>query len=244
MGFGLLLCGYFILTLMSFGMADYSFAAYIIGAVVTAHAAYKLKDYCPRFAMLLAAAGIYLLVGVFDVIAFLDEQFLWGLIPVEGSLAIAADRVRFFCDVFFNAMLLWSIMTIAADVEEEKIRGKAIRNLVITGFWAVGQMLLLAFPAVAAYQNQVFTKILLLVVLISYILNALLLHACFRDICPEGEELGAPEKRSRFAFINKMNDKFDEKSTKALKETLAYGEQKQKEREEKRMSKKNRKKLK
>ncbi len=242
MGFGLLLCGYFILTFMSFGMGDYSFAAYIIGAVVTANAVLKLKDYCPRFGMLLAAAGIYLLIGFYDVVAFMDELFLWSLIPVESTLTIAVDRVRFFGEVFFHVMLLWGIWTIASDVEEDKIKGKAIRNLVFTGIWAVGQVILLIFPTVANFQNQVFTKMLLLVVLVTYVLNVLLLHACFRDICPAGEELGAPQKRSRFAFINKLNDKFDEKSTKALQETLAYSEQKQREREEKRMSKNSRKK--
>ena len=133
MGFGLLLCGYFILTFMSFGIADYSFAAYIIGAVVTANAALKLKDYCPRFGMLLAAAGIYLLIGFYDVIAFMDELFLWDLISAESALATAVDRVRFFGEVFFHAMLLWGVHTIASNVEEEKIKGKAVRNMVFTG---------------------------------------------------------------------------------------------------------------
>lgn len=243
MGFGLLLCGYFILTFMSFGMGSYSFAAYIIGAVVTANAAMKLKDYCPRFGMLTAAAGIYLILGIYDVVVFLDELFLWKLMPVTGLLTTAVDRARFFAEIFFHVMLLWSVMTIAADVEEEKIKGKAIRNMVFTGIWCLGQVILIAFPAVANFQNQVFSKFLTLFVLIlCYLLNALLLHACFRDICPAGEELGAPMKRSRFAFINKLNDKFEEKSTKALKETLAYGEQKQKAREEKRRSKNSRKK--
>ena len=241
MGFGLLLCGYFILTVMSFGMGDYSFAAYIIGAVVTANAALKLKDYCPRFGMLIAAAGIYLLIGLYDVVAFMDELFLWNLITAESTLPTAVDRVRFFGEVFFHVMLLWSIRTIAADVEEEKIKGRSHISLVFTGIWAVGQLVLLFVPSLAAFQNQFFPKLLLLMVLLTYGFNAFLLHACFRDICPEGEELGAPEKRSRFAFINKLNDKFDEKSTKALKETLAYGEQKQREREEKRQSKKKKK---
>lgn len=242
MGFGLLLCGYFILTLMSFGIGDYSFAAYIIGAVVTANAALKLKDYCPRFGMLIAASGIYLLVGLYDVVAFMDELFLWNLISAESTLPVAADRVRFFGEVFMHVMLLWSVRTLAADVEEEEIKNNALRNLIFTGGWAVGQIILLAVPSLAAIQNQVIPKILLLVVLVTYILNAFLLHACFRDICPAGEEMGSPVKRSRFSFINKLNDKFDEKSAKALKETLEYGEQKQREREEKRLSKKKKKK--
>ncbi|MBE6557682.1 MAG: hypothetical protein E7661_01545 [Ruminococcaceae bacterium] len=241
MGFGLLLCGYFILTLMSFGVGDYSFAAYIIGSVVMANAALKLKDYCPRFAMLIAAAGIYLLLGLYDVAVFVDELFLWNKVPVGTALTVTVDRIRFFAEVFMHAMLLWSVVTIAADVEEDKIKASAIRNGVFTGIWAVGQMILLIFPAIAAYQNQVFTKILLLVVLVCYILNTLMLHACFRDICPADEDLSAPMKRSRFTFINKLNDKFDERSAKALNESIAYGQQKRKAREEKKLNKKNKK---
>lgn len=241
MGFGLLLCGYFILTFMSFGMADYSFAAYIIGAVITANAALKLKDYCPRFGMLIAAAGIYLLLGFYDVVAFMDELFLWGRMPVDGSLTTAVDQIRFFAELFYHLMMLWGITTLAAEIEETKIRTRAIRNAVFTGIWGIGQLVLLIFPAVANFRNQVFTKLLLLLVLVTYILNVLLLHACYRDICPAGEELGAPQKRSRFGFINKLNDKFEERSTKALKESLAYGEQKQRRREAKRQSKKSQK---
>lgn len=242
MGFGLLLCGYFILTLMSFGIADYSFATYIIGGFVTASAAYRLKDYCPRFSLLIAAAGIYMLLGVYDVVAFMDELFLWNLLPMEGGIVTALDRVRFFAELFFHAVLLWSVMTIASDVEEDKIRASSIRNLIFSGIWGLGQLVLILFPSLAAFQNQVFTKILLLFLLVCYVLNALLLFSCYRNICPAGEELGAPMKRSRFAFINKLNDRFEERSAKALKETLEYGEQKQREREEKRKSKKSRRK--
>ena len=238
MGFGLLLCGYFILTFMSFGMGSYSFAAYIIGAVVVANAANRLKDYCPRFGMLLAAAGIYLLLGVYDIAVFMDELFLWNVMPMNDSVTFAVDQVRFFAELFFHIMLLWSVMTIAAEIEEEKIRGKALGNLIMAGVWGVGQFVLLLFPAAANFQNQVFTKLLVLWVLLCYILNVLLLHACFRDICPEGEELGAPMKRSRFGFINKLNDKFEERSTKALKESIEYGKEQQRKKEERRQSKK------
>ncbi|MBQ9781063.1 MAG: hypothetical protein IJW00_08985 [Clostridia bacterium] len=237
MGFGLMLCGYFILTFMSFGMGDYSFAAYIIGAVVVGNAAYKLKDYCPSFAGLMAVSGLYLLLGAYDVALFLDELFLWGVVPAGQALTSVLDQVCFVTEILMHVMLLISIMRLAKHIEEDKIKARSIRNLVFTGLWAVCQLIFLIFPAVANFQNQIFPKFLTLFVLICYILNALLLHACFRDICPEGEELGPPMKRSRFAFINQLNDKFEERSTKALKETLAYGQQKQKEREEKRKSK-------
>ena len=238
MGFGLLLCGYFVLTFMSFGMADYSFAAYIIGGFITINAAYRLKDYCTRFIWVIAAAGVYMLLGAYDVVIFMDELFLWGVMPIDGAFAWALDQVAFLAELFFHVALLLSVMEISTDVGIQKIRIKATRNLAFAGIWALCQVIFLAMPSVASYQNQVFTKMLVLFLLICYILNTLLLHSCYQLICPAGEEHGSPTKRSRFSFINKMNDKFDAKSAKALNESLEYRRQKQKAREEKRNRKK------
>lgn len=244
MGFGLLLCGYFILTFMSFSIGEYTFATYIVGAVVVAHAALKLKDYCPRFGMLMAASGIYILLGLYDMFGFFDQLFLWGVMPTDPTLDFVVAEVRFFAELFFHAMLLWGVMTIASDVEETAIQKKALRNMVLIGIWGVGQLVLLIFPAAASFQNQFFTKLLLLFVMLCYVLVTLMLHACFRDICPAGEEMGKEPKRSRFAFVNKMNDKFEERSAKALQESLEYSQSKQKAREEKRKSKNSQRKRK
>ena len=70
-----------------------------------------------------------------------------------------------------------------------------------------------------------------------YVLNVFLLHSCYQAICPAGEENGKAAKPSRFAFVNRLNQKFDEKSAKALQENLDYRAEKQKRREER---KKNR----
>ena len=44
-------------------------------------------------------------------------------------------------------------------------------------------------------------------------------------ICPEGEE-DMPRKPSRFAFINKLREKQDEKDEKAIQRTKEYVEKK------------------
>ncbi|MBO5043340.1 MAG: hypothetical protein J6D87_10295 [Clostridia bacterium] len=242
MGFGLLLCGYFVLTFMSFGVGEYSFAAYIIGGFITANAAYRLKDYCPRFMLTVIAGCVYMLLGVYDVLFFLDELFLWGVMPVGTLLPSIIDGISICVELFFHISLLWGVMLIATDVEEQKIRSGSIRNLTFSIIWGVGQLILVLFPALAAFQQQVFTKLLLLVVLVTYVLNVLLLHSCYRNICPAGEELGSPMKRSRFAFVNKINDRFEEKSARALKESMEYSQKKREEREEKRMSNKKKRK--
>ena len=227
---------------MSFGVGEYSFAAYIIGGFIAANAAYRLKDYCPRFMLTVIAGCAYMLLGIYDVVFFMDELFLWGIMPMDGMFSSMIDGISICVELFFHGSLLYGVMLIATDVDEEKIRSGAIRNMTFSAIWGIGQLILVLFPALAAFQNQVFTKLLLLVVLVTYVLNVLLLHSCYRNICPAGEELGAPMKRSRFAFVNKINDKFEEKSARALKESMEYSQKKREEREEKYKSNKKKKK--
>ena len=47
----------------------------------------------------------------------------------------------------------------------------------------------------------------------------------YRMICPAGEEENAPRKRSRFALINRINDKLEERSKRALEESMEYRRQ-------------------
>lgn len=105
----------------------------------------------------------------------------------------------------------------------------------ILGMWAVGQVILLLFPAVAAFEDQTVTKIVLLIQLIGYLMVCLTLLRAYRMICPAGEEENAPRKRSRFALINRINDKLEERSKRALEESMEYRRQ----REESRRTRRN-----
>ncbi len=229
MGFGLLLCAYFLLTLMSFGAADYAFVTFMLGALVATRAATKLKDYNPRFAWLIPVSGVYLLVAAYSATLMLDDLFLWDL-PIRGAiLRTVVDCVSFAAELAFSAIALWASAELAATVGLQKHRARAVRNLVFVGIWALGQALLLAVPALAAAGNGALMTVLTLYKLVVYLLNALLLYSCFSAICPQGEEFGKPAKPSRFKFINTINQKMDEKNEQARREyeaRLAGEEQK------------------
>lgn len=241
MGFGLLLCGYFVLTLMTVGMGEYSFAAYIIGGMVALKATLSLKDYNPRFSLAACASAAYVLLGVYHAFGFLDTIFLWGIFPAEGMLHTVAQAVGYGIELAFHGFTLWSVMELAGELNLVKIKSRAQMGLVLAGIWGLGQVILVLFPAVAAFQQNVFPKMILLFALLCYVLNTFLLYTCYQNICPAGEEHGTPTKRSRFALINKINDKLDEKSAKALRETMEYRAERQKQKEEKKKNK-NRKK--
>lgn len=219
MGFGLLLCGYFLLTFMSVGAADYCFITFILGAIITAQALGKLKDYNPRFAWGYAPAGVYGLLAVYHLLLAVDDQFLLGL-PVirEAAVLTAVDWATFLCELAMAAVILWSVLELVITIGMEKLRVRSVRNAILTGLWALAQVVMLLFPSFAALENQAPLKLLLLFQLLVYFLNNLLLFSCFRQICPVGEEFGKPSKPSRFKFINDMNARLDEKAERARAE--------------------------
>ncbi len=209
MGFGLLLCAYFLITFMSVGIGDYAFATYLIGALVTLRAVGSLKDYNPRFKALYPVAGVYLLLALFRAALVLDDLFLWGL-PLHGEVPTTVQSVlQFACEFSFSLLALWAATELAAEVGLARHTTKGKRNLVLTALWGVGQTVLLAFPTLAALDNQTPIKILLLLQLIVYFLNALFFYSCFSAICPKGEENGKPRPPSRFKFIRQIDERLD-----------------------------------
>ncbi len=238
MGFGLLLLGYFTVTMASVGMGDYRFIAYLLGGMACVAATYKLKAYNPRFLLTLITSVAYLCLGVFDGLVMMDTIFLWGILPVEGVIPTVVDVATLVVNLALHVTMLWSIAELAHAVEIVKIKTRAIQNLVAIAIYAIGEEVIIAFPAVANLENQAIPRLLLLYLLVCYLLNAWLIFSCFRYICPEGEEQGKPHKPSRFAFVNKLNDKFDEKAERALREQMEYQAGKQAERERKRKKKK------
>lgn len=234
MGFGLLLAGYFTLTFLSFAVGDYAFAFYAVGGAVSFIAAGKLYEYKHRFGITVATSLGWIALGVYGAVAFLGEVFLWEL-PLPGMDAIVPNLVLFLLQLVHTAGLLSATDCLARQVGAEKVKSAIRWDAGILGMWAVGQVILLLFPAVAAFEDQTVTKIVLLIQLIGYLMVCLTLLRAYRLICPAGEEENAPRKRSRFALINRINDKLEERSKRALEESMEYRRQ----REESRRTRRN-----
>ena len=215
MGFGLLLCSYFLLSFMSVAIGDYCFATYILSALVAVRAISGLKDYNPRFTWLYPFTILYGLLAVFYSARVLDDLFLWGLPIREGFIQTVVEWVRFIAELGFTLIALWSSAEVAASVGLDKHRLRGYRNMIFTGIWGVAQMVLLLVPALAAAGDGALPKVLLLYMLVVYFLNSLCLYGCFSAICPAGEEFGKPSKPSRFKFMNEINRKMDAKAEQA-----------------------------
>ena len=215
MGFGLLLCAYFLLSFMSVAIGDYCFATYIISAMVAVKAIGGLKDYNPRFTWLYPFAALYGVLSVFYILRVMDSIFLLQLPLFSGAILTVVEWVRFIAELGFSMIALWSSAELATSVGLDKLRIRGYRNMIFVGIWGVAQMVLLLVPFLATTGNGALPKVLLLYMIVVYFLNSLFLHGCFRHICPAGEEFGKPTKPSRFKFMNEINRKLDEKSERA-----------------------------
>ncbi len=215
MGFGLLLCAYFLMTFMSVAIGDYCFATYILAAMVGMKAIGGLKDYNPRFSWLYPFTAVYGLLAVFFAARVLDDLFLWNLPIHDGIAQTLAEWGRFAAELGFTLIALWSSAELAASVGLDRHRERGIRNMVFTGIWGVAQMILLVVPTLATAGNGALQKVLLLYLLVVYLLNSICFYGCFSAICPAGEEFGKPSKPSRFKFINDINEKLDAKNEQA-----------------------------
>lgn len=226
MGFGLMLCGYFILTLMSFGMGAYSFAAYMLGGVISFIAAGKLYAYKHSFSVCMGTSVFYMLLGVYYAMATLDTALLWNLPLFRESVTKGLSTAVYLLETAHTLAMLWAVRALAESAGVEKVREGAGRNAILTVLWAVSQMVLVLFPAVAAFQEQTITKIVLLFELLVYLCNAWLLYRAYQMICPVGEEEGKPRKPSRIAWVNRVHETLEERSQRAIRETQAYQEEK------------------
>ncbi len=230
MGFGLLLCGYFILMLTSLGMGEYTFVAYLIGGVITANAASRLKDYCPRFLFTLGFAVAYCAIGLYQGFLWLDDLFLWDL-PVRSVwLTDLVETLRFLAEVGLHASMFLGIYELATSLGLQKIRARTLRNAIFVGIWTAGQIVLLLFPSLYSFEDGAIAQILLLFSLACYVLDAILLFSCYQYICDEADVNGRERKPSRIKFVNDVRRKLDERTERALREREEYERRKREER--------------
>ena len=237
MGFGWLLCGYFVLMLTSMGMGEYTFVAYLIGGVITTNAASKLKDYCPRFFFTLGFAAVYCMIGLYQGFLWLDDLFLWGLPVRSQSLGELVGTIRFLAEVGLHASMFFGIYELSTSLNLQKLRIRTLRNAIFVGIWTVGQILLLFFPSLYTVEGGAIAQILLLFSIVCYVLNAMLLFTCYRYICDEADVNGRERKPSRIKLVNDVRRKMDEGSERAIQERLEY-EKRKRDEKAKRSSKK------
>ena len=235
MGFGILLTGYFMTYLMSVSLFGYLIR--FIGYGLMLYSFTKLKNYHKAFTLPLAAAGVMLVVTLADIYAKLGQFLYENLVINSFSLPAGFEMAVGYADdalVFvFHACLLYAIRCIAKDTEDEKISYNSVRNFVFLAFYYVVYVVTLLPIASLDEFKKYFSLPVILLYFVCLILNVVLLISCYARICDEAD-VDMPMKKSRFAFINKLN----EREAKAAEENAAFAKQKAEEIYQKRRNKK------
>ena len=240
MGFGWLLCGYFAMFMMSFGMGQYAFAATLIGGFIAYQGAVRLRDYCPSFVGTAVAAVGMMIVSLYGLLGFVDDTFAIGLPFLTKTLEAIVSYVEFAVGIGFHFCMLYAILVLSKEVGVAKIYTKVSGYMGLFVVCAVAQVTLWLFPSLANVENQMPVKLLILLLLVGYLMTSWLLYRCYQYICPEGEEYGKERKPSRFAFVNRLRAKTDAREEQMFRDAQNM----MKNRMEKRQEKQNRRKKK
>ncbi|MBQ8416954.1 MAG: hypothetical protein IJX13_08700 [Clostridia bacterium] len=220
MGFGYLLMGYltvFLLYILASSVGVGPFAL-LIGYLLMLYGLLQLRRFQSSFSI---AAILTLPLSVTAVLECVKEIFTWLLwdIPFWGTgFTVGLGWTSFLLLICFQFAMLYGIRMLSMEVGLPKITSAAVRNTLFVGIYAcvyiVGQ-----FPA-SEWLRPYLTLSVNLLNLICAFCNLLLLLSCNKNICAAGDEEVTP-KRSRFDWVNRMDDKFE-----SLHQTMNEGARK------------------
>lgn len=205
MGFGLLVIGYFVATLMS--NHAYGWATQIVGFYLIFLALGKLWEYKHSFKRCLWPL---LLMTICQV--FAGVRHLFVDIPITDAVSILGyfqiddliNTVFVTVLMIFHFLLLSSIRELAFDVEDDVIVKLANRNFFIVSIYFLFNITVAFLPRGEGTSVLVLISVLAGLVYPLFVLY--LIYRCYARICaPEDKEM--EEKPSRFAFVNKLREK-------------------------------------
>lgn len=223
MGFGYLFLGYLVAFLLSLtaGALGVKSLALIGGFLLMLIGISRLSRYHGAFALSKWLLIPMLLVALYWLFADIEALFLLPIPFVGGTVEAVVGWVDFVLTVLFQCALLYAIRMLADSIELKKISAAALRNTLFVGIYAmlyVASNLSLE-ETVAAYVT-LFANLLNLLWVVCI---AWLLVNCMKCIGSEGEE-DAPPSRSRFAWVNRLNDAYDRTHEKLNEQARADGE--------------------
>jgi|GEM_PF-700753 len=202
MGFGTLIFGYF--TMFAFSLTQAYFFADIIGALITIYAFTKLAEYNRWFTYAMTAClGFMILCGVNAA------SLMFRLYDPSGSIDFAVDIAKEAAACLMHIFMFLGTRGIAMGAESKKLADNAGRNMMLTMTYYAASVLVIIFAGVLGNEVQTVSMMVYLFWIVCLVMNLVLIYKCFGILCPADEDENAPPKRSRFEFINKINDKFD-----------------------------------
>lgn len=216
MGFGLLLIGYLVANVMS-----YSFVPKFLGYALMMWGCIKLSDYDTKFRACMMPA---VPAGILSVYLYGDHmcklfKFETALFP--QSIVSSVSLIESLLSAGFTVLMLIAIISIAKSTELDKLSFKAARNIVILGLGEVAYIVARCLP-IGQVANAIAYGALIVRALHIF-LDLLLLFACYRMICKEGDE-DMPAKEINIPIIRKMEEVLNKRDKNAYQSAKDFSE--------------------
>lgn len=224
MGFGYLLLGYLVTYIFSItaGAIGVGSLALMAGAALMF---VGLRGLCRFNTSFIPAkwttCGVFAL-GVFRLWQDFFSKWFATNEATDAILATAFTWANFFITFLFHLAVLYAIRVLAIEVELKKIASHAMYNTIGVGIWGA-LFLLCNMPSVGVVVLPYLSFSMGLFNLLYLISNIVLLFRCSKNICAEGDEDVAP-KPSRFAWLNRINDFYNQTMDAFKENSRADGE--------------------
>ena len=198
MGFGLMFVGYFFTYLISLALVPK-----ILGYAIMTWATVKLSAFDVKFKRCIPA-----LFGLLIISAYILSGDILKYFKIESALfnAVATSIVSVAEEalvIAFHILLMLAIGNIARDTGLEKIRFRAMRNLLILCIAEATYTVVALVPKSTVIQTIFAVAVILRFVWI--FLDLILLASCYRLICEAGDE-DMPDREINIPVIKQMED--------------------------------------
>lgn len=201
MGFGLLLIGYFIT--FAFSLSQVYFFADIIGVIVMMYAFLKLSEYNLYYKRAIISGIVFLAACALNASAMLS-----GWYDMSGTLGIIVGEIKLVAECFMHVYIFLGARGISLGAGDEKLVRKAERQLGMSLIYYLAAAAVLIGDRLLGDARGYVNLVMTAYKIIWLILNLTTIYICFGKLYPADEDQTAP-KKSRFAVINKINEKFD-----------------------------------
>ncbi|MBQ7337306.1 MAG: hypothetical protein IJW40_02510 [Clostridia bacterium] len=219
MGFGVLFIGYFLEFLL--GLNRIGVFTHVIGYMVIFVGLSRLRLYCHKFRYALYMTIPLMLLSAYRTFEGLAELFVLDYPFVTDTATMLVQWADLALVLLFHIFLAIAMMEICNRTGVKKNAIRAMQNMVIVVIYVVLQACLMLLDGTTI--ATLLYGLSLLLNLLWVICNLVLLGSCYMRICPAGEENSVKEpKPSRFAFVNRLREKYRRSEEKAIREDRAY----------------------
>lgn len=241
MGFGYLFLGYLIAFVLYMTVNSLGFGglALLIGYATMLLGIWQLHHYHRAFAWAKYLLFPLLATALLETLQNLNTLLLLGLPLDNPMLSAVMDWLTLALITVFHFALLFAIRALATEVGLLHVATAAVRNALFVGLY----VLLSAIAKMPFLSEQVRAYLTLPIILVDLVwifCNLFLFISCMKNICPAGDEEVA-ERRSRFEWINRIQDTYEKNKQKSVEHTTKQTEEFLRRRNERQERKKRKK---